>query len=165
MKSKIASLFAILLIALAVFGFSHAWWAETLTIQGSVTTGELDVEFRNVYCTPDPYISCTAIPSDTDGDGDYDKIDVTVINGYPSGKCVVAFDIYNSGSIPAKVKSITIAEPPEVDATLQGITEGDEISVGTSKACTLTLHITENAQETQTYTVSVTIEFKQFNAP
>lgn len=172
MKSKASALFAVVLIALAVLGFSYAWWTETLTISGTITTGELDVEFKNVGCTSDPYITCQATPMDTDGDGDYDEIKVTVSNGYPCGKCVVSFDIYNGGSIPAKVKSITINEPDvdsdgikEVTATLVGIVVGDEIGVGASKSCTLTLHVTEDAEETSSYTVSVTIEFKQFNAP
>ena len=53
MKSKMTALFAILMIALMAAGVTYACWKETLTINGVVNTGDLDVEWSWAY-TNDP---------------------------------------------------------------------------------------------------------------
>jgi len=164
MKTKIASIFAILLIALAVAGFSYAWWTETLTIDGSVSTGKLDVAFENIGITLSEYMTGAAEGIDTDSDGDYDKINVTIGNGYPCGWANVTFNITNTGTIPAKCTNITITAASELTATLNGIAKGDTIAAGDTKSCELTIHVKETADENASYTITVTIDFGQFNA-
>jgi len=183
MKSRVAGLFAVVLIALAVLGFSYAWWTETLTIDGTITTGELDVEFLDVASNDadtanDPIMvdgqrqwttvhvaTCTAVGEDgPDEDGDLSKITVTITNAYPCYYPQVTFKIKNGGTIPAKVASITSTAPPAVSVVLSGISVGQEIAAGASVDCTLDIHITEGADEGSSYTFSVTIEFGQFNA-
>ena len=46
-------IFPVLLIALSVVGFSYAYWTDTLTIDGEISTGELDVQF-SAQATNDP---------------------------------------------------------------------------------------------------------------
>ena len=46
----VGTLFIILVIALALMGVGYALWSETLTISGTVNTGEVDVEFLNISC-------------------------------------------------------------------------------------------------------------------
>jgi predicted ribosomally synthesized peptide with SipW-like signal peptide len=183
MKSKMAALFATVLIALAVVGFSYAWWTETLTISGTITTGELDVEFLGVASNDagtanDPIMvsgtrqwatvhvaTCEAEGSDgLDGDGDLSVITVTITNAYPCYYPQVTFKVKNGGTIPAKVASITTTAPSEVSVVLGGISMGQEIAAGASVDCTLDIHVTEAAHEGSSYTFTVTIEFKQFNA-
>ena len=53
MESRIMVIFPVLLIALSVVGFSYAYWTDTLTIDGEVSTGELDVQF-SAQATNDP---------------------------------------------------------------------------------------------------------------
>ena len=43
----IGTIFMILVIALAFLGVGYALWSETLTISGTVSTGEVDVEFSH----------------------------------------------------------------------------------------------------------------------
>lgn len=43
-------LFAVVLIALVVAGLAYAHWSETLYINGSVSTGELDVAIISATC-------------------------------------------------------------------------------------------------------------------
>ena len=48
MKKKalpVGTMFLMLVIALALLGVGYALWSETLTITGTVQTGEVDVEF------------------------------------------------------------------------------------------------------------------------
>lgn len=155
-----AALFATVLIALMVVGFSYAYWNETLTIGGSVATGELNVAFSAVDCTDNdgsPDVgTCTVSTTEQ-------TMTVTIGNAYPSYECIVTFTIDNTGTIPAKVESITPGgDTGKVSVTLDGIVDGEVI--GVSKDCTLTLHVLDGADENGIYTVSMTIVFTQFNA-
>ena len=166
MKGKLTAIFATVIIALVIVGFAYGAWSETLTIEGNVTTGELDVEFKNISCSCSEEMTCTATGVDTDGDGDYDEIVVTVSNGYPDGCCDVTFDVHNCGTIPAKIKGIGITgDTVQVASTLTGLSVGDIIDVDGSKSCTLTLTVTSSANEVSTYSITVTIDAVQFNAP
>ena len=166
MKGKLAAIFATVIVALVIVGFAYGAWSETLTIEGNVKTGELDVEFKNISCRCSEEMTCTATGVDTDGDGDFDKIEVTVSNGYPGGKCDVTFDVHNCGTIPAKIKGIsTTGDTVQVASTLTGLSAGEIIDVGGSKSCTLTLTVTSSANEVSTYSITVTIDVVQFNAP
>jgi predicted ribosomally synthesized peptide with SipW-like signal peptide len=167
MKSKVAGLFAVVLIALAVVGFSYAWWNETLTISGTITTGELDVAF-----TGTPSASCSSLMTcnvalndggepDLPGHTDMSNMSVTVNNAYPCGWCNVTFTISNVGTIPAKVTSIIIDKPAQLSVTLEGIVVNDSIAVGGSKSCVLKIHVEDTASELSTYTFTVTIDFGQ----
>ncbi|MEM2280760.1 MAG: SipW-dependent-type signal peptide-containing protein [Candidatus Bathyarchaeia archaeon] len=170
MKSRVACLFAVLIVALAVLGFSYAWWTETLTISGTITTGELDVGFANNSTSCSDYITCKAILIDSDSDNDYDKMEVTVGNAYPCGWCNVTFAIANTGTIPAKIGNVelnyntTALDVSLTDATGASII-GKTIGVGSSLGCKLAIHVKEDADELKSYTVTVTINVKQFNAP
>ena len=166
MKGKLAAIFATVIIALVIVGFAYGNWSETLTIEGNITTGELDVEFKNISCSCSEEMTCTATGVDTDGDGDFDKIEVTVSNGYPGGQCNVTFDVHNCGTIPAKIKDISITgNTAQVATTLTGLSEGEIIDVGGIKSCKLTLEVTDQAEEVTPYSVTVTIDVVQFNAP
>lgn len=170
MKSKVAVLFVAVLIALAVLGFSYAWWTETLTIEGTITTGELDVGFANNSTSCSGYMTCKGILIDTDSDGDYDKMKVTVNNAYPCGWCNVTFDIANTGTIPAKIGTValdyntTALDVSLTDATGASII-GKTIPKDGSLGCKLAIHVKEGADELKSYTVTVTVSVKQFNAP
>jgi predicted ribosomally synthesized peptide with SipW-like signal peptide len=170
MKSKVAGLFAVVLIALAVLGFSYAWWTETLTISGTITTGELDVAFTGTpskscsdYMTCDVNLVDGGEP-DLPGHTDMSKMTVTVENAYPCGWCNITFTITNVGSIPAKFTGMTGDVPSQLSVTLEGINVGDTIAVGRSKTCTLKIHVEEGAGESTSYTFTLTLNFGQFNA-
>jgi predicted ribosomally synthesized peptide with SipW-like signal peptide len=108
MKSKMAALFATVLIALAVVGFSYAWWNETLTINGTISTGNLAVEFTDVTCNDNEGTlnvgTCSASATEQQ------KVTVTMDNAYPCYECDVDFMIHNIGTIPAKIMSIKLIE-------------------------------------------------------
>jgi len=170
MKSKMAALFACILIALAVAGFTYAWWTETLTISGTITTGELDVAFSDTYLTScSDYMECTVSledgwEPDLSGHTDMSKMIVTVDNAYPCGWCNITFTISNVGSIPAKFTGMTGDVPAQLSVTLEGINVGDTIAVSGSKVCTLKIHVEESAAESTSYTFTLTLSFGQFNA-
>ncbi len=168
MKSKASALFAVVLIALAVLGFSYAWWTETLTISGTITTGELDVEFTGAYTsTCSDYMTCTVnFEGGGEADptpGDLSKMTVTVNNGYPSGWCNITFTIRNCGTIPAKVKAINISPVSGLEISMEGLSVGTQINPNGTVSPALKIHVAEGAAENSQYTFTVTIEFDQWN--
>ena len=50
----------------------------------------------------------TVNPVDTDGDGDIDKLEVTISNAYPCIDYYLPIDIHNIGSIPVIISDIKI---------------------------------------------------------
>jgi predicted ribosomally synthesized peptide with SipW-like signal peptide len=172
MKSKVAGLFAVLLIALAVVGFSYAYWTETIKIEGSVATGELDAEFSAATCTdnespPFDVGTCTVTLTDTDSDLDYDKATITILNAYPSYVCDVYLTIHNCGTIPLKVVGVTITNnnPDYLEVTLTNNPAGKTLAPSETLTFDLHIHITDNAIEKSTYSFSAVVDIAQFNAP
>lgn len=184
---KAIGMFAALMVALAMTGVASDWWTETLKIEGTVSTGELDVEFIEIASNDsgknhDPIkvngtrvisdyhvATCEAVGEDgNESDptpGDNSKIRVTITNAYPCYYPQVTFKIKNGGTIPAKVQNISYAgTSPEISVVLGGINVGSTIAAGASVPCTLDIHVTENVTECSTYTITVTISFVQFNA-
>jgi len=162
MKSKGLALFAVVLIALAVLGFTYAYWTETLYIEGSIETGKLDVAFTGTpTASCSDYMECTV---DLENGDDTSKMTVMVSNAYPSGWCNVTFEIHNCGTIPAKVKAINIPEVSGLTISIEDLSVGQEIGVSKTASATLKIHVGDVVENSQ-YTFAVSIEFTQWNAP
>jgi len=128
MKCRVAGLFAVVLIALAALGFSYAWWTETLTINGNVNTGDLNVKFvwksygywQPIYWYHEkPYIETTQYPPYNYPDpwqGDTLTISLSKLYPCPSVQARFSFVVVNIGTIPAKVKDaeLTISGDAEL---------------------------------------------------
>lgn len=170
MKTKMAALFATVLIALAVVGFTYAYWTETLTIEGSVATGELDVEYTTATCKDIEDIdtgTCDVVLSDGDGDGDMDTATITIGNAYPSYVCDVDLTIHNCGTIPLKVVGVVITNthPDELEVTLTEDPAGKVLNPSDTLMFDLHIHIEVGAAEKSTYTFSAVVNVIQWNAP
>lgn len=130
---KIGLLCLALVLALGTIGVGYALWSDSLYIEGTVYTGELDWEFEcgtvtvSDPCTPptedkncnDDFsnihwagknVGCTDVVCvDTDGDGDTDTLQVTLNNVYPCYYVHVGFYLHNNGSIPLKVERCIVS--------------------------------------------------------
>ena len=175
MKTKIVSIFAVLLIALAVVGFAYAHWFEMLYINGTVNTGSLDATFSIGDCyDTEPLekdvssISCELDPADPTGH----TLKVTVTNAYPCIDYYQEFDITNTGTIPLHVYSFKITESTLPVGSILEITD----KAGEDFVCTqihpkesawgiIHIHLPQEAAELATYTFKATIEVVQWNYP
>ena len=127
-QKKIMAPIAIVALLLLVT-VSYAMWYGELKINGNVQTGELDWEFVpntviqldtcdfNVPDTNVPPgnnsegkdVGCTDVQLvDTDGDGDYDALNITMHNVYPYYYEHIAFKVHNDGTIPLKIWRVII---------------------------------------------------------
>lgn len=139
---KFGIAFLALALALTLTGAAFAAWTDDLTITGTVTTGELDWEFYNpqnpgaepkLTCEdqgPDPQqspgqntegkdvASTTAVFSDTDADGDYDRMSLTIDNAYPYYYNHCAFWVHCNGNIPLIIERVNFVVDNTVVASL-----------------------------------------------
>lgn len=125
----------VLMVALAGIGVGYAHWSQTLTIEGTVNTGELDWEFWSGVSidpqTPEtldwhcndgftvppipPFWQgdknvgyTTTVLVDTDLDGDFDRLEVALHNVYPSYFNDISYWVHNNGSIPLIIDRVII---------------------------------------------------------
>jgi hypothetical protein len=106
-------------ILLATVGVGYGLWSESLVINGTVQTGEVDVGFSGPYvdewvlvngvwelepAAKDPFTTCEAALYDFDPSSDgLEGMTITVGGAYPGYYCGVYFDVSNIGSIPVKI--------------------------------------------------------------
>ena len=128
-KTAVPAIATITLIVLAIVGFTYAHWSETLWLNGTVNTGELDWEFIVASCLdvgvdyhcndgfvgippywPDPEgknIGWQELTlQDSDSDGDNDTLLINLHNVYPSYFTEIRFYVHNCGTIPLKVDKV-----------------------------------------------------------
>jgi len=166
------------LMLLVVLGSALAMWYDTLKIQATINTGEVDVEFGTVTPTDEPeaegkdvgkcYASTLQIGDEGPDDNDLD-LNITIENGYPSYWCNVTFEVKNTGTIPVKgpysdtdggtFTSGTLDSGVEILYELEPI----QIDPGESANFTIKIHILQGAEENHTYTHQVELYFVQWN--
>jgi len=142
-NKKIVALPLIVIAALATIGFAYALLSQTLTIQGTVTTGELDWEIHSPTWNDEygndynasyyPELGSTRLTKDigstnvtlldSDGDGDYDSLLVNLTNVYPWYYTHVAFKAHCTGNIPIKIWKVVFKVNDQVKATIYSITD------------------------------------------
>lgn len=201
---KITALFTALMIALLFTGIGYAMWQKTLTITTTVNTGKLDWEIESGSVTirdpkDPPTIDSTCDVGithirlldknvgygtyelkDTDGDGDYDELEVTLGNVYPSYYNHIDFWLHNDGSIPLIVEKVIIqgqeywSNPGVLNLDLSGDGNPDiELRYGDSFGTQLhycesvnisfDVHVLQAAAQGQTLTFTISIVAVQYN--
>lgn len=176
MNKKISAVFAILIIALTLAGISYACWYKTLTINGYVNTGDLDVQITSVASDDDGIDDidpghnknvgrCVAtIDRVTDPTNETLKINIT--NAYPCYQCSVHFTVMNLGTVPVKFNGTQTTAPPciTIDA---GNFEGEQIDPKPQEPYhldyTMSIHIEQSADQDTDYVFYITFLFVQWN--
>jgi len=97
---KIAATFAILMMALGIAGYAYAHWSAYLYIDGTITTGDVGVEwsiedyYDEEYEGKDVAILDVYIIEDT--------LYIEITNAYPCYEFWIDLDVHGTGSVPAK---------------------------------------------------------------
>lgn len=159
MKSKVAAIFAVVILALAVAGTAYAEWTATLNFSGQVSTGNVDVVFTGSWTRTSTNIVV--------GFSNARTISVTVSNVYPGWTGTVTIDIYNAGSLPVQTPTIVagvVDDPGNLDNYLTLSYSGvptTPFNAGATATISLTLTVEDNANVPQsaTATYSGTLTF------
>jgi hypothetical protein len=111
---KAIGMFAALIVALGMTGVAFAHWSEILYINGTVNTGDVNLEFSDwdYFIDQDkPVADVEIIPHDLDGDGDIDKLEINASNLYPCCWINIWFVIHNNGTIPVNLVDYELLTP------------------------------------------------------
>lgn len=187
-KTKLIAL--TMVIAMMLIGAGYAAWTETLVIDTTVKTGELDVNFSKAWVgnNSDYVTGIIEIDKETN------KIaTATLENLYPGAHVNTICIIKNDGSIPAKLENVIAYWKNEHEGLTIGsaqITYNDkdgntilfdnnkgianvfaenkqylntELPVGGTATLGIRYEAGEEIKENQTYKVDIKVEFKQFN--
>ena len=178
MDAKMSTAMLAVIAAMALVGIGYAHWTETITISGTVDTGELDCGWSwetgwDTESDEKDVSSISAEGVDEDGDGDYDELVVTINNAYPCIHYYLPIDIKNTGTIPGEIASIDIdtsglpsgstveiQEDPDKDPDI-GVDV--QIDPGEEAYGILHVHLPQDAEENTDYTFTVSVEFVQWN--
>lgn len=164
---KIGLICLALVLALGTVGVGYAHWSKNLYIEGTVNTGEVNLEIISVASDDigidpgkDKDVASTAVQIDPLDD---QRVIITVDNGYPCYYNYVHFTVHNNGTIPVKLQSVTVTSaPPEI--TVSGWdTIGEQVDPCTNKDNTIYFHIEQSADELATYTFTVEFYYVQWN--
>jgi len=116
----------LVMVLLLVLGVTYAHWAETLTIEGTVKTGTFNVEISCTYSDNEKNrdvgkITCTYLVDH--GTIEPDKLTIEIENAYPGYRVYINIAVWNLGTVPAVLDSVTVTYPTGVIAV---DTDGDE---------------------------------------
>jgi len=125
---KLGLVFLVLVLALGALGVGYAKWSDTVVINGSISSGEVCLEWTGAYgskdpCTPptkdwtcdpgftnicqgDKDIGCTTVVME-----DEDTISVTLDSVYPCYFNEISSHIHNCGTIPVKIAPAILSYP------------------------------------------------------
>lgn len=156
-----------LLLALGALGITYARWSDTLTIGGTVETGQ----FRSGFTTcstndppdtidpgKDKDVGCCTCELAQPENGGWERVVVTIANAYPCYECQVYVTIENHGTVPAKIAAVNVTSPPEVTISDIGRLIDVVLDPGESAQGTLSVHVEQSAAQRTTYTFVVEIE-------
>lgn len=169
---KIGLICLAIVLALGVLGVGFGMWDKTLSIIGTVDTGEVNAIFTTASCddpgtTIDPGKDKHVGSCSVSGAGTQ-ELTITVTNGYPCYECTVDFTVDNTGTIPVKIQTLSlIGVPPEITVTWTGLAVGDQIEpkgqAGDELPGDIHIHVEQSAAELAQYTFSATIYLVQWN--
>ncbi|SDJ94625.1 hypothetical protein [Natronincola ferrireducens] len=97
-----------LIVAVALMGAGYAAWTDSIEINTTVNTGQLDVHFVDeAILVLDDYVTGdVGYAQDGSGDNDWDIANVTFSNMYPGAVAKVTLKIANNSTIPVKMNRI-----------------------------------------------------------
>jgi len=160
---KIGLLALALVLALGSLGVGYAMWYEDLFIEGTVYTGELDVEWSlDDYGDSEvPEKNVSWVEAEIIGNYLY----VDVYNAYPCIDYWVKFDVDNFGTIPVHLCPLVCTG---VGAAFPGtitITNPDPFQIHPQERAlgTISIHLDNTAVEGSQYSFSCLLKAVQYN--
>jgi hypothetical protein len=106
MKSKLAAIFALLVLSLAIVGAAYAAWSSTVTINGSATFGTLQLVWTG--CSVKDQSSPGANIVASWANDEHTAITLTITNIYPGWWARLYCNTQNTGTLPLKYYSFQI---------------------------------------------------------
>jgi hypothetical protein len=164
-----------IVLALGSLGVGFALWSETLYINGTVYTGEVDVQWTWCSCSE---IESKDVATVTCDISDPYTLYFTVDNGYPCYTADCEVELTNVGTVPVIIENITVTPDNFTIASASGANDGELYVVYNdgwksqlhpypdqphTSASSIRIHVEQCAAQGATYTFTVTIDAYQYN--
>ncbi|RLG78501.1 MAG: hypothetical protein DRO40_13795 [Thermoprotei archaeon] len=180
----LGKIFAIAIVSILLIGFGAAlaMWSETLKLNAYVNTGEVKVKWSDWNCTDtdaDPQApgfnntegkdvaKCIVSVEEDDGAGNPIKLNVTIVNAYPGYAVNITLVVDNIGTIPVKLLSYSWTDLSTADEEALNITlykpADTQMHEGENTTYILEIIVTQEANETATYSFDLELTFAQWN--
>jgi len=105
-KKRAANLFSlgtisiVLIVALGLLGAGYASWTQQFTIFSSISTGEINVEIRDVLMESSDGYQSISFNAHKDAEDVVDQVNMDVVTNANPFSSVVVFLVENNGTIP-----------------------------------------------------------------
>ncbi|MGB7606318.1 MAG: hypothetical protein WBL93_12680 [Lutisporaceae bacterium] len=162
-KSKFIAL--VLVVSVMLMGAGYAAWTETLTIEHTVVTGNVDIDLADGTIN----VFQDAVTENTDGlvriatvVGSEQAATVNLTNLYPSAKIIATIPVTNNGTIPVDFKEISTNGIPDW-LTVTSVCPA-YLAVDADDNIVVTMTVTNAAPESSSATFTLTPIYSQWNA-
>lgn len=127
---KIGFIILAVVLALGALGAGYAYWSQTLTVSGSVTTGTLEVGMQpGTIPAPQPdaggatyYMNHAGLLVES---GWWDTIEAGILHAYPGYSVTSELLVKNLGTVPAKVLKVNFTPTGDFVTEMGIMTIGD----------------------------------------
>ena len=166
---KIVLMCLAVVLALGSMGVGYALWSDSLYLEGTINTGEVDICIISVadddssHQNLDPPLYWKDVATTQTTIVDCYHATVTVTNAYPCYENFVHFTTEVRGTVPVILEDIIVTSSDpciEVDAW-NGI--GEQRHPGSRADNTLWFHVLQCADQNATYTFDVEFVYYQYN--
>jgi hypothetical protein len=149
--ARLGILSIVLLLSLGIMGVGYAGWTATALVDGTAETGSW------VGVLDEPVAISQNITLDVEPP---DILDVSVSNALANTTYTGSFEVNNVGTVPIRIGSIDFDLPPNVTASVSGVSAGDQIEPGETKSAIVS---TSTPIAGKSYDFTVTFTFVLWN--
>lgn len=154
----------LLSLSMIFLGVGYAAWTDSLTINSTVQTGKLDVNFQQ---------SASSIIWNADNnnvangfiaiDETKNTATVTLNNLYPHAIATITIPIKNEGTIPVKDGTFNFLDVPDW-LIVNSVNQVPVLDVGQQENFVFTVNVLDSAPQDTTVKFDIKAIYKQFNA-
>ena len=162
---KIVLICMALVIALGAVGVGYALWSDSLFIQGTIETGEVDVCIVSIASDDvglDPGYT-KDVASTSVSIVDCKTATITVTGAYPCYQNFVHFTTDIRGTVPVILENIIITNPNACIEVRAWDGLGEQRHPGERADNTIWFHVLQCADQNATYTFTVQFYYVQYN--
>jgi len=103
-----------LIVAMALTGAGYAYWTETLKVEATVKTGQLDFQFRDASIPEGEMIrdiKVESITTDNNGNNqDNTQLNLSLADVYPGAYATIRFKVFNNSTMQTQLTGFNLNE-------------------------------------------------------
>jgi len=154
------------LTLVAIVMFASAMWTGILRLNAVVETGEVNIAYRNVTISEASEVGGKDVGNciyTLETGGSVDRLKISISNGYPGYKCIVTFNVVNTGTIPVIGPFFNVTEIPHGVRVVFNPPSVQQLHPGDLAHYEVVVEVLQEASENSNYTVDIEITYIQWN--